>query len=231
MKKSKQKSNRIVLLISVVPLLFLVYFWFIKPVEPDEPVKYVKIVKTTEPVKPAEPDLFLELINADNAVSEDEYELAEVYGVVSAATSCIKLNPTALSALQELFNKAKTYGYTEFYLTSGFRSYEEQSELYENAEDKSFVMPAGHSEHQTGLAADISYLGGSMDDFDKSKYGKWFMKNAHKYGFILRYPADKTALTGISYEPWHYRYVGKDHATYMYKNKLCLEEYIKLLGD
>lgn len=87
---------------------------------------------------------------------------------------------------------------------------------------------AGASEHQTGLAVDIANNSLDYDNFDKTKEFNWVSKNCYKYGFILRYPKDKTNITKYKYEPWHYRYVG-DIAEYIYKNNLTLEEYKKLI--
>ena len=83
----------------------------------------------------------------------------------------------------------------------------------------------GHSEHQTGLAVDVSDIFGEYDDFANTKEFEWMMDNAYKYGFILRYPKYKTDITGFKYEPWHYRYIGIDMAKYLYNNNLTLEEY------
>ena len=73
-------------------------------------------------------------------------------------------------------------------------------------------------------------LGGKTQDFDGTGDYSWVSQNCHRYGYILRYPADKTEITEISYEPWHFRYVGKEHAYYMMANNLCLEEYIHNLS-
>ena len=83
----------------------------------------------------------------------------------------------------------------------------------------------GHSEHQTGLAVDVEGSNHDYDDFENSKEFAWMKKNAHLFGFILRYPEGKTTITGFKYEPWHYRYVGKDVAKIIYEENLTLEEY------
>lgn len=85
----------------------------------------------------------------------------------------------------------------------------------------------GSSEHQTGLTIDVSAssVGCLLTErFGSTKEGRWLAKNAHKYGYIIRYPKGKTKLTGYSYEPWHIRYVGVSYASYLKKNKLTLEE-------
>ena len=95
------------------------------------------------------------------------------------------------------------------------------------------VAVPGTSEHQTGLAVDLvdkSYQ--HLDDAQASTdVQQWLMENSWKYGFILRYPAEKSDVTGIIYEPWHYRYVGKPAAREMRELGLCLEEYIEWLGE
>ena len=88
---------------------------------------------------------------------------------------------------------------------------------------------AGHSEHQTGLAVDITSDSVNEEltvEFGETEEGKWVAENAHRFGFIIRYPEDKTLLTGYQYEPWHLRYVGIDAATEIYENGWILEEYI-----
>ena len=85
----------------------------------------------------------------------------------------------------------------------------------------------GHSEHQTGLSIDVEGSNLDYDLFAESKEFNWMKNNAHKYGFILRYPKGKEHITGFKYEPWHYRYVGKDVASYIYKNNITLEEYTR----
>ncbi len=117
---------------------------------------------------------------------------------------------------------------------SAFRSYEYQKRLFESyKKDKgeyyALLCSAkeGHSEHQTGLAVDISNSTLDYDNFENTEEFKWMINNSYKYGFILRYPKAKFHITGFKYEPWHYRYVGINIAKYIYKNKLTLEEYKK----
>lgn len=113
---------------------------------------------------------------------------------------------------------------------SGYRSYEYQKNLYDNdsrsvsVKDKKLARP-GHSEHQTGLTVDVVSLSESMV---QTKEYKWYSKNAHLYGFIIRYPEGKSEITGYNKEPWHLRYVGKDVATFIYQNNITFDEYIAL---
>lgn len=117
------------------------------------------------------------------------------------------------------------------YISSGFRSYERQQELYtmytlKDGQEVAEIYSArpGHSEHQTGLAFDLNSVDSTFADTDE---GKWVNENCYKYGFIIRYPKDKDTITGYKYEPWHLRYVGQDLAEIIYNNGnwLTLEEY------
>jgi len=142
-----------------------------------------------------------------------------------------ELTEDTYDAFIKMVDDAKQLGYS-LIDTSAYRSYGYQSYLFnkyldEKGEEwtlKSSAKP-GHSEHHTGLATDIVKVGVSMYDFGDTKEYKWLKDNAHKYGFILRYPEDKEHLTGYMYEPWHYRYVGKDVAKYIYENDIVFEEY------
>ncbi len=130
------------------------------------------------------------------------------------------------------------------HVISAYRSYARQTELYNTAveafihqgkttnEARALALDTtqtpGHSEHQLGTTIDVSNNNDTNHDFHNTKAGAWLAENAHKYGFVIRYPADKVDITRIKYEPWHIRYVGVYHATYMYVNNLCLEEYVEL---
>ena len=154
-----------------------------------------------------------------------------------------QLDARAAAAFRELEAAAIADG-CPIFLSSGYRSYERQKYLfvemiqdnlalgykYEDAytNTKSLRNIPGTSEHQTGLAADIlsvNYL--EMDEgFADTKEGKWLKENAARFGFILRYPKDKEAITGTQFEPWHYRYVGVEDATKIMEQGVCLEEYL-----
>ena len=130
-------------------------------------------------------------------------------------------------------------------ICSSFRTYDYQENLFENRIERAereehlegteaeeaaafWVAPPGASEHQTGLAVDIvdaDYL--ELDEGQESTATQqWLMAHCTEYGFILRYPTDKSATTGIGYEPWHYRYVGKEAASDIAESGLCLEEWL-----
>ncbi|HEX5394873.1 MAG TPA: M15 family metallopeptidase [Candidatus Saccharimonadales bacterium] len=123
-------------------------------------------------------------------------------------------------------------------IASGYRSYDTQAAIFANevksyglAKAESESAHPGHSEHQTGLAADLEPLDRSCeiaDCFADTPAGKWLADNSYKYGFILRYPKGKDGQTGYRYEPWHYRYVGKDLAAEIHKNGQTLEQFFGL---
>ncbi len=97
---------------------------------------------------------------------------------------------------------------------------------------RTLALP-GSSEHNTGLAADLGteHAEDCENDLNRTAQGKWLCSNAHKYGFILRYPRMKEHITGIDYEPWHYRYVGREAAEIIYKSGICLEEFLHFYSD
>ncbi|MGG3728361.1 M15 family metallopeptidase [Bacillus wiedmannii] len=146
------------------------------------------------------------------------------------------LRKEAAEALERLFDLAKKEG-IQLNAVSGFRSYDYQKNLYANNVKRKgqehtdrFSAKPGHSEHQTGLTMDVSSKSANNElelTFENTKEGKWLKENAHRAGFIIRYPKDKESITGYAYEPWHIRYVG-DIAESIYKKKLTLEEYMNL---
>ncbi|MGL4450927.1 MAG: M15 family metallopeptidase [Sarcina sp.] len=145
-----------------------------------------------------------------------------------------QLRKEAGKALEDMFKEAKKEGLEELYLVSGYRSYNYQNQIFTTSlknrgkeHTEKYMAKPGHSEHQTGLTADISTrsMGFALEEsFENTKEGQWLAKNAHKYGFILRYPRERVETTGYAYEPWHFRYVGTGISEYMYKNKMVLED-------
>ncbi|MDK8194184.1 M15 family metallopeptidase [Paenibacillus sp. UMB7766-LJ446] len=144
------------------------------------------------------------------------------------------LRKEAAEALEKLFAGAKADG-IELRAVSGYRSYERQVSIYNNNvktkgqeyTDRVSSVP-GHSEHQTGLAIDVSSpsVGNALEEvFGTSKEGQWLAEHAAEYGYIIRYPKGEDDITGYVYEPWHIRYVGTDLAPDIVKSGLTLEEY------
>lgn len=142
--------------------------------------------------------------------------------------------------LQQMFDDARAQGIYPL-IVSAYRTNDYQNGLYQDKINSyikqgyskaeatrladGWVARPGYSEHQTGIAVDINAERGT----GRSVYD-WLEKNSYKYGFIVRYPADKVSITGINYEPWHVRYVGKEAAKYMYEHDLVLEEYLEMLS-
>lgn len=147
-----------------------------------------------------------------------------------------QLRAEAADALEVMITQARKEGLT-FYGASGYRSYEAQTGIYKSnlqtygyEHTNKYVAKPGTSEHQTGLALDITNKAGIKDglieEFAHSREGEWIAHNCYKYGFVVRYPKDKENITGYQYEPWHIRYVGKGASEEMYNNNQCLEEYL-----
>lgn len=142
-----------------------------------------------------------------------------------------KLSKRAYEPFLEMFNKAKEEDIT-LIINSGYRSYDYQEELYKSyikrngqKETDNYAARAGHSEHQTGLAMDLTTYGYNADNFHESKAYSWLQDHAHEYGFIMRYPKDKEDITGYKYESWHYRYVGVEVATFIHTYDITYDEY------
>ncbi len=131
-----------------------------------------------------------------------------------------------------IFSAYRSTAYQQKLFDDEVRIYTEQGysdkEAFELA-SRAVALPYT-SEHNSGLAADLSspeLFGQTTSAFDKTRQFEWLIKNAYKFGYILRYPKGKEYITGIMYEPWHFRYVGINHAEIIFRNKLTLEEYIE----
>ncbi len=174
----------------------------------------------------------LVLVNKNNQLSEDFIPRNLVLLDEKYATKDKYLQKEAAIAFESLSRDAGILGY-KIIATSTYRNYKYQEELYnyyvkekgKEYADNCSARP-GHSEHQTGLAVDVMGSNNDYDKFEESNEFDWMKSNAHLYGFILRYPKDKTNITGFKYEPWHYRYVGVNVAKIIYNEDLTLEEYI-----
>lgn len=137
--------------------------------------------------------------------------------------------PQAAKAAKELFEDSLAQGFS-LYGVSAYRPYKRQIELYRASHD-STVAPPGTSEHQTGLALDVSCpaLGLKLStEFANTPEGKWLKRNAPLYGFIIRYPREKEKITGYPWEPWHIRYVTRALSLYLSLTDMSLEEYYLL---
>ncbi len=184
------------------------------------------------------------LVNNSTEYKDDDSDIVSLYEVkLAAECHSFSVRDGELMVRQETADKLVEM-FDAFYLQtfddnivvqSGYRSRERQQELYDadlaanGTTTSTLVAKPGFSEHQTGYSVDLSLVGG--EDYDGSGIYSWINEHCYEFGFVLRYPENKTAITEIQYEPWHYRYVGGPHAYYMTQNGLCLEEYMILLKD
>ena len=196
----------------------------------------------SQPQEPEEePELdYLILVNKEIALAEDyvppNLTIPSVRFSQEGRAEIKHLQAAAAQALEELFAAAEEEDII-LYAVSGYRSYALQKSVYNRHVQNSGQAYAdrisarpGHSEHQTGLAMDITSKSvgfGLKTKFGETPEGQWVAENAHRFGFIIRYPEGKEDLTGYNYEPWHLRYVGKAAAQTIFEQDLILEEYIR----
>ncbi len=144
------------------------------------------------------------------------------------------IRPEAVDAWNQMRKDCETATGNTLYLCDGYRTFEEQAALFERSTAKNGIgyccsknALEGRSEHNLGLALDISTedVREISSGFAQTTAGAWVTEHCQEYGFIMRYPADKTLITGYAYEPWHYRFVGTELATELYAGNLSLEEY------
>ena len=190
-------------------------------------------------------DRFLILVNWNNPLPydrpDDLIEQGKLFGdEVILVNGEGSINIYAGHAAKRMFQDAVRAGICRYKLSSAYRSVSYQDGMWNERikQDPDYgrdpfnepvkVMPGRMSEHGTGLALDIlsSEHENADDSYGETEEGMWLKENAWRYGFILRYPKNKEKLTGVIYEPWHYRYVGEQAAKYIYEKGLCLEEYI-----
>lgn len=172
------------------------------------------------------------LVNQDHAVPRD-YDVK-----LTTLSNGQKIDSQIYPSLQAMFNDARAAGLGLF-VREGYRTKNEQAKIMKSRIEtyrqkgysrreaiklaREYVARPGTSEHELGLAVDINASNSRMQD----KVYNWLQNHSWRYGFILRYPSDKTDITGVSNEPWHFRYVGKDAAKVMKENNWCLEEYVE----
>lgn len=194
-------------------------------------------------------DWNLILVNSDHMLDEvTDDNLVELEGIPLSKEKGRYFDKRAAPALYEMFEAAKaeginlysrstyrTYNLQKTYYDSHVNKYKKQGMTEEEAKKKTeeYTARPGASEHHTGLAVDITTSEwenagrGLSISFEETDAGKWLKENSYKFGFILRYTKEKEDLTKVKYEPWHFRYVGVEHATRIYEQGLCLEEYLE----
>jgi D-alanyl-D-alanine carboxypeptidase len=172
------------------------------------------------------------LVNAANPLPDNFYpeSLVRLYGRgdqhFQLAASDIEVCEIVFESMAAMFEAAQRDGVGGFIITSGYRTRDEQRALYNSTTDGTAAKP-GESEHETGLAFDV----GAADNehFELTPQYEWLSAHCAEYGFIIRYPQGAESLTGFPYEPWHYRYVGKEHATTIMSRGITLEQYCEEL--
>lgn len=210
------------------------------------------LVKVTEAVKSSEvvnldfqlttesgEDLLV-LINKKISLPESfaPKELVSLENLVTAYPGA-QMKGEAANALKDMFGVAKQEKGINFTVVSAYRSYRDQVKVFNGwvasaglASAGSFSAQPGHSQHQLGTAADIAVSGiaNFNEAFGSSTEGVWLAENSYKFGFVLSYPKGKEKITGYSYEPWHYRYIGSENAKRMVDSGLILEEFLQKYG-
>lgn len=181
-------------------------------------------------------DSLLVLVNKENWLAKD-YVAGDLVGVKVPFVSDVlersrMMRKEAARALEKLFSAAK-WKKVALLAVSGYRSYERQREIFKvhkkrDGEDANrYSARPGQSEHQTGLAMDVTCEAVNFElceEFAETREFEWLKENAYKYGFVIRYPKDKETITGYQFEPWHLRYVGKKMAKEMVEKEIVLEE-------
>ncbi|MEG1458724.1 MAG: M15 family metallopeptidase [Acetivibrio sp.] len=178
------------------------------------------------------------LINKEYGLPEDyvpeDLQIPDIKFSFSGYNEKKLMRQKASEALESLFQSAEEEG-LNLYGVSGYRSYVRQLFIYNKNMRKDgldltslYSAKAGHSEHQSGLSIDVSTqsIHNRLDvTFASTPEGRFLAEHAFEFGFVIRYPKDKSEITGYAYEPWHIRYVGVDLARVLTENNLCLEEY------
>ena len=194
-------------------------------------------------------DEYLFLVNADHLLDESYLpdDLTDVTDTRKDGRATQKMRLYAAKSLEAFLIEARANGIGDVTVTSAYRSYSYQRQLFDSYTDgemknnpslsraeaekitETYSARPGTSEHQSGLCCDMHNIASADKSFAKTEAAEWLKNNCCKFGFILRYPEDKTEITKIDFEPWHFRYIGRFHATKMHESGLCLEEYVESL--
>jgi len=197
-------------------------------------------IEKEAPINYRDPYSYFVLVNREHGLetnfSPSDLRRLNVLDYTGSPATTMYMRDTAARAVENLFQAASDEAGLVLLARSAYRSYEEQGQLYDDlvnqlgyVEANRMVGLPGHSEHQTGLALDVaayasSYIG---VPFGYTTHSQWLAENAHRFGFIIRYPEGREAETGVMFEPWHIRYVGVEAATEIYENNWILEEFLR----
>lgn len=163
-------------------------------------------------------------ISKDIVNLSEHQELVQGYGLLD---NTIRLSEQVTEKFSAMIQAAAKQDVRHFVISSGYRDNAEQQQLYKE-KGADYALPPGHSEHNLGLSLDI---GSTQMEMSRAPEGEWLQEHAWDYGFVLRYPEDKTDITGIQFEPWHFRYVGLPHSKIMRDKNFTLEEYLEFLKE
>ena len=247
--KHKQKSrnnHKIILILIFCISIILVGFLIIKfrnnsdvieeTFSDSEYIEEQNVIEVILPTRKEINDWRLVLVNKENPLTEDfTIELENI-------DSTKQFDKRAIGELKQMLQDMKSSGIRNIWVQSAYRSIEYQKTLYDNKINdylnkgatmeeaemltSEYINKPGESEHNLGLAVDFNNVN---NDFENTKAYEWLKENAKDYGFVMRYPKEKARITGVAYEPWHWRYVGKEHSYKMEELGMCLEEYRKYL--
>ena len=232
-RRKRRKAGIVIAVITVILLIVGVFRSNLIPI--DQALTLLENIQLGGKTASLEHGWNLILVNRDNYIPDNyEVELTEL-------ANGEKVDSRIYPYLQSMFDDARADG-LQLFVAAGYRTQEKQQQLLDEKIEayeyerhpkskakelaEQWVAVPGTSEHQIGMAVDINAdtTYSSSDDVYS-----WLAENAYKYGFIKRYPADKTSITGVINEPWHYRYVGKEAAQEIQSQGICLEEYIEQL--
>lgn len=257
-RRNKMKSTAKLLLLCLLILISSMLFLFLAQNEPmihwvktfstNTSSSYVQQSKSPASESALESSITIEKISkvwekdSDLILVNWEYALPEQYAPKLLKAYDMEMDERLVEPYRQMSEAASKEGIT-FWISSAYRAPQLQKELLEReikenekkgmsseeAREKAAAAVAkpGHSEHNTGLAIDLN---GVRADFEHEKGYAWLQQHAAEYGFILRYPKEEESNTKIMFEPWHYRYVGKENAMKMKELGMCLEEYVKYLA-
>lgn len=201
-----------------------------------------------EYMNPSDATPFLVLVNKTTTVDASfiPENLTNIVDTRQDGRATQQMVFTAEKALEAMFTELRACGYDDLSVTSGYRTYEYQEQLFNSyinqemakgldydsakAEVLTYSAAPGTSEHQTGLCCDMHNLGAADQAFANEPAYTWLKENCWKFGFIIRFPEGKDDVTGYEFEPWHYRFVGRFTAEKIMKDGICLEEYLNDIG-
>lgn len=196
--------------------------------DPENADEYIRLINTSHPL-------------ANDYIPEDLTNIS----YTRSDRKAVQMREYAAKALDAMFIEMRAAGFTDVSVTSAYRSYDYQQTLFNNSVNrfmKSYdyntayaktaaeIAIPGTSEHQSGLCADLHNLPSASQMFEAEEAYKWLYAHCADFGFILRFPKNKSDITGIIFEPWHYRFVGRYHAQRIMQSGLCLEEYCEQNG-